>query len=283
MKRSAKLLSFVICLLLPLVCNAQKAGQQQAGQIHCGHGEAYAYLYGSMATMEISTTLKCGQPVIVLDRSDNFLHVRTDTGEDGFVPAGNVIFVKPGTVVKAPTVPAKRELTHYDDPDRLAAEARPAAPRIEIILPRQTPVHLKLSRTLSSATAHVGEEVTFEVAQDVIVGGVTVIAKGAPGVGAVTEAEPKKRMGKAGKLNVGVTSVVLANNEKITLRSFGAQQSVDEKSGMTVPLLRGKEVTLSKDTEIIAYVDDDVHLKVSSFAAAQQQQKAQAVPQPPNQ
>jgi SH3-like domain-containing protein len=282
MKRSAKLLSFVICLLLPLVCNAQKAGQSRAGQIHCAHGEGYAYLYSSMATMEISTTLKCGQPVSILDRSDNFLHVRADTGEDGFVPAGNVIFVKPGTVVKAPTAPTKRELTHYDDPARLAAEVRPAPPRDEIILPRQTPVHLKLSRTLSSATAHVGEEVTFEVTQDVIVGGVTVIAKGASAAGAVTEAEPKKRMGKAGKLNVGVASVVLANNEKISLRSFGADQSADQKSGMTVPLLRGKDVTLSKDTQITAYVDDDVHLKVSSFAAARPATAAQSSPSPQN-
>jgi hypothetical protein len=288
MKRSAKLPSFVICLLFPLVCNAQKAGQKapagqsQAGQIHCAHGEGYAYLYGSMATMEISTTLKCGQPVSILDRSDNFLHVQTDTGEDGFVPAGNVIFVKPGTVMKAPTTPAKRELTHYDDPARLAAEVRPGASRNEIILPRQTPVHLKLTRTLSSATAHVGEEVTFEVTQDVIVGGVTVIAKGAPAVGAVTEAEPKKRMGKAGKLNVGVTSVVLANSEKISLRSFGADQSADQKSGMTVPLLHGKDVTLSKDTEITAYVDDDVHLKVSNFAAAPPAAAAQSSPSPQN-
>ena len=288
MKRSAKLLAFVICLLLPCICSAQRsgskpvAGQPQAGQIHCAHGEGYAYLYSSMATMEISTTLKCGQPVSILDRSDTFLHVRADTGEDGFVPAGNVIFVKAGTVVKAPAAPTKRELTHYDDPARLAAEVRSAAPRNEIILPRQTPVHLKLSRTLSSATAHVGEEVTFEVTQDVIVGGVAVIAKGAPAVGAVTEAEPKKRMGKAGKLNVGVTSVVLANNEKISLRSFGANQSVDQKSCMTVPLLHGKDITLSKGTEITAYVDDDVHLKVSSFAAARPAAAAQSSPSPQN-
>jgi len=184
-----KLFAFVICLLLPCVCSAQRgstkpvAGQPQAGQIHCAHGEAYAYLYSSMATMEISTTLKCGQPVSILDRSDAFLHVRTETGDDGFVPASSVVFVKPGTMVKAPTEPAKRELTHYDDPARLAAETRKAAPANEIILKRQTPVHLKLGRTLSSATAHVGEEVTFEVAQDVVVGGVTVIARGRPGWG----------------------------------------------------------------------------------------------------
>jgi hypothetical protein len=282
MKPSVKLFSFVICLLLPCVCNAQraqaqKAGQaRQAGQIQCSRGEAYAYLYSSMATMEISATLKCGQLITVLDRSDNFLHVRTDAGDDGFVPLNNVLFVKAGAAVKAPAASTKRELTHYDDPARLAAERRAANPPKEIILPHMTAVHLKLGRTLSSATAHIGEEVPLEVAQDVVVGGVTVIAKGTPAVGAVTEAEPKKRMGKAGKLNVGVTSVLLANNEKIALRSFGSDQNVEQKSGMSMPLLHGKDVTLAKDTEITAYVDDDVHLKISSFAAAAQ---ANASPQ----
>jgi hypothetical protein len=105
-----------------------------------------------------------------------------------------------------------------------------------------------------------------------------VISKGAPGVGAVTEAEPKKRMGKAGKLNVSVTSVVLANNGKIVLRSFGIEQSVEQKSGMTLPLVRGKDVTLAKDTEIIGYVDSDLHLKAASFAAAHS--ATQALSQP---
>ena len=113
-----------------------------------------------------------------------------------------------------------------------------------------------------------GEEVNFEVAQDVIVRGVTVIAKGAPAIGAVTEAEPKKRMGKAGKLDVSVNSVVLANNEKIALRSFGIEHNADQKSGMTIPLLRGKDVTLSKDAEITGYVDTDLRLKAASFAVA---------------
>jgi hypothetical protein len=276
MKPSAKLLSFVICLLLPCVCSAQRGSQKpvtnppQAGQIQCAHGEGYAYLYSSMITMEISTTLKCSQRVTILDRSDNFLHVRTDTGDDGFVPLNNVIFIKPGTVVKGPATSTKRELTHYDNPALLAAEARSAAPPKEIILPHMTAVHMKLGVALSSATAKVGEEVPLEVTQDVIVGGITVIAKGTPAVGAVTEAEPKKRMGKAGKLNVGVTSVMAANNEKIALRSFGSNQSADQGSGISMPLLRGKDVTLEKDTEITAYVDDDVHLKLASFATAAQ-------------
>jgi len=31
--------------------------------------------------------------------------------------------------------------------------------------------------------------------------------------------------------------------------------------------VRGKDVTMTKDTEITAYVDGDLHLKAASFAA----------------
>jgi hypothetical protein len=264
MKRSVKMYAVVFCLLLPLSCKAQKLGQ-----IECSRQEGYVYLYSSMATMEISTTLKCGQRVTVLDRSDNVLRVRTDTGEEGFVPLSNVGFFKPGTTPKAAApAPVKRELTHYDNPARVAAASHPAASAQEIVLANQTPVHLKLMRELSSATAHVGEEVNFEVAQDVIVGGLVVISKGAPAVGAVTEAEPKKRMGKGGKINVSVASVLLANNEKLALRSFGIEQPSDQKTSMTIPLMHGKDVTLAKDTEMTAYVDGDQRLRAASFAAA---------------
>jgi hypothetical protein len=263
MKRSAKTYAFVFCLLLPLSCKAQKLGQ-----IECTRQEGYVYIYSSMATMEISTTLKCGQRVTVLDRSDNVLHVRTDTGEEGFVPLNNVGFFKPGTAPKASApVATKRELTHYDNPARLAAASQPAPSDRELVLRNQTAVRLKLVRELSSASAHVGEEVNFEVAQDVVVGGLVVIAKGAPAVGAVTEAEPKKR-GKGGKINASVASVLLANNEKIAVRSFGIEQPADQKTGMGLSLIHGKDVTLAKDTEMTAYVDGDLRLKAGSFAAA---------------
>jgi hypothetical protein len=260
MKRSAKMLPVFFCLLLPVVCNAQKLGQ-----VACAKQDGYIDLYSSVATMEIRATLKCGQQVQILDRSDNFIHVLTDKGEDGFVAANSLIFLKTAAAAKSPTARARQKQPASSTPQN--ASPAPAPPQ-EIILPNQTPVHLKLGRELSSATAHVGEEVNFEVARDVIVGGLVVIAKGAPAVGAVTEAEPSKRMGKAGKLNVSVASVLLANNEKIALRSFGADQSVDQKGGMALPLRHGKDVTLAKDTEITAYVDGELHLKAANFAAA---------------
>jgi hypothetical protein len=170
--------------------------------------------------------------------------------------------------VRGSATAAKRELTHYDNPDRLAAASRTAAAAPEIILPNQMAVHLKLGRELSSATAHVGDEVNFEVAEPVIINGKTVIYRGAPAAGSVTEAEPKGRMGKAGKLNVSVSSVQLANGEKLPLRSFGINTSNETKSGMSLPKFHGKEITFSQGAEMTAYVDGDQHLKAASFAAA---------------
>jgi hypothetical protein len=263
MKLSAKVLAVILFLLAPAVGRAQKLGI-----VACSKQDGYIDLYSSVTTLEIRATLKCGQQVQVLDRFDNFIHVRTEKGEDGFVDANSLTFVKTAPAAKASAARGKKQPSAAALASSRATPPPAPAPPREIILPHQTAVHLKLDRTLSSATAHVGEEVNYEVTQDVVIGGVTVIGKGAPAIGAVTEAEPKKRLGKAGKLNVSVTSVVLANSQKITLRSFGAEQGVDQKSGMKLPLLRGKDVTLAKDTEITAYVDDDVHLKVSSFAAA---------------
>jgi hypothetical protein len=265
MTKNAKMLTVFAFLLMPAVSNAQKLGQ-----IACSKQDGYIDLYSSIATLEIRAALKCGQQVQILDRSDNFVHVMTDKGEDGFVAANSVLYVKTASAAKSAATRGKQKQqasAAQSDASGRSASPAPAPPR-EIILARQTPVHLKLGRELSSATAHVGDEVNFEVSQDVIVGGVTVIAKGALGFGAVTEAEPKKRMGKAGKLNVSVNAVVLANNEKIVLRSFGIEQSVEQKSGRNIPLLRGKDVTLTKDAEITAYVDNDTRLKVASFAAA---------------
>lgn len=263
MKLNAKVLAVILFLLAPAVGRAQKLGI-----VACSKQDGFVDLYSSVTTLEIRATLKCGQQVQVLDRFDNFVHVRTEKGEDGFVDANSLNFVKTAPAAKASAARGKKQPSAAAlASSRGTTPPAPAPPR-EIILPHQTAVHLKLDRTLSSATAHVGEEVTYEVTQDVVVGGVTVIAKGAPAIGAVTEAEPKKRMGKAGKVNVSVTSVVLANNQKIALRSFGAEQTADQKSGMKLPLLRGKDVTLAKDMDVTAYVDDDIHLKVSSFAAA---------------
>lgn len=74
----------------------------------------------------------------------------------------------------------------------------PHAPRALDTLPDGTAVRLRLTENLSSASAKAGQQVPFEVIEEVDVEGVTVIAKGAQAIGTVTSAEPKKTMGRGG-------------------------------------------------------------------------------------
>ena len=162
-------------LLAPAVGRAQKLGI-----VACSKQDGFIDLYSSVTTLEIRATLKCGQQVQVLDRFDNFIHVRTEKGEDGFVDANSLTFVKTPPAAKASAARGKKQPSAAALASSRATPPPAPAPPREIILPHQTAVHLKLDQTLSSATAHVGEGVTYEVTENVIVGGLTVIAKGAP-------------------------------------------------------------------------------------------------------
>src|SRR5258705_6017500 len=86
-------------------------------------------------------------------------------------------------------------------------------------LAEDTPVRLRVSQTLSSATAKLNDKVDFEVVEDIKVGNLVVIAQGATAIGTVTEARTKKSFGRAGKLNVNIDYVRLANGDKVPLRA----------------------------------------------------------------
>ena len=82
-----------------------------------------------------------------------------------------------------------------------------------------TAVKLRLSETISSADAKTGQQVPFEVTDDVVVQGITIIPKGTQALATVTDAESKKRMGRGGKLDVNVDSTRLIDGEKVQLRA----------------------------------------------------------------
>jgi hypothetical protein len=144
-----------------------------------------------------------------------------------------------------------------------------------------TPVKLRTARTISSADAHTGETVDFEVLEDVLVGGTLVVPKGGIAWGTVTEAEPKRRMGRGGKLNVNIDSVRLLDGEKIPLRAVKDTKGGGHVGAMTgamvatsivffpaAPLflfMRGKDITIPKGTEITAYASGDTKLDQAKF------------------
>ena len=143
----------------------------------------------------------------------------------------------------------------------------------KLILEDGTPVRLRLSRTLSSADCKTGDRIDFEVMDPVVLDGTTAIPQGSIAFGTVTDAEHKKSMGRAGKLNIAIVAVRLANSEKANLRAVKETKGGGHVGAMTgaivatsiiffpaAPLflfVHGKDITIPQGTEITAYVDGD--------------------------
>jgi PEGA domain len=144
-----------------------------------------------------------------------------------------------------------------------------------------TPVKLRTARTISSADAHTGDTLDFEVLEDIFVSGVLVVPKGGIAWGTVTEAEPKRRMGRGGKLNVNIDSVRLTDGEKVALRAVKDTQGGGHVGAMTGAMvatsivffpaapfflfMHGKDITIPKGTEITAYSSGDTRLDQAKF------------------
>jgi hypothetical protein len=159
-----------------------------------------------------------------------------------------------------------------------AASAPPPAPNT---LLDGTPVKLRLSQTISSSNTRVGQEIPFEVVEDISVDQVVVLAKGATAIATVTTAEHKKTMGRAGKLDISISYARLKDQEKVALRAIQENKGgghVGATTGAVVataivffpaaPLflfIHGKDVTIPQGTEITAFVEGDMHLDMTKF------------------
>src|SRR5437870_3042404 len=144
-----------------------------------------------------------------------------------------------------------------------------------------TPVKLRIGRTVSSADAHVGETVDFEVLDEVRLTNLLIIPKGGVAWATVTEAQSKRRMARGGKLDMNIDSVRLVDGEKIALRAVKEVKGGGHTGAMTgamvgtavvffpaAPLflfMHGKDITIPKGTEITAYISGDTRLDQAKF------------------
>lgn len=153
---------------------------------------------------------------------------------------------------------------------------------VEIILQDKTPVKLRLTRELSSADALAGENVDFEVVEDVKIGEVVVIKRDATAIATVTNARPKRRLGRGGKLDVVLNSVQLASGEKVALSASREARGTGKVGAMTgglvatgilffpaAPLflfMKGKNISIPKGTEITGYINGETVLDARKFS-----------------
>ncbi|HXI25389.1 MAG TPA: hypothetical protein VNG71_16105 [Pyrinomonadaceae bacterium] len=175
------------------------------------------------------------------------------------------------------------QTTAPKDPKAVPAQSSAPAPKAPLTfgLVEDTPIRIKLARTMSSKDAKVDERVEFEVFDDVKVGDVVVIERGSMAIATVTEAHPKRRMGRAGKLKMNIDYVRLASGEKVPLRAVKGGSGGNHVAAMTgamvatgivffpaAPLflfMHGKDITIPKGTEITAYVAADTPLDPAKF------------------
>ena len=161
------------------------------------------------------------------------------------------------------------------------APSQPSSPQIAFGLLDATPIKLRLSRTMSSKDAKTGETVDFEVLEDVKIGDVIVAPRGGIALATVTNAQPSRRMGKGGKLDINIDYLRLVNGEKVALRAIKEGKGGSHTGAMTgaivasailffpaAPLflfMKGKNITIPKGTEITSYVNGDVVLDPKTF------------------
>src|ERR1700733_6184662 len=93
-------------------------------------------------------------------------------------------------------------------------QATPPAAQPRFVLEDGTPVKLVLNETVSSANQHKGNLVIFAVAEDVKIGDVIVIPKGANAWATITIARPKGKIGRAGRIELWGEKGPPADGEK---------------------------------------------------------------------
>jgi hypothetical protein len=162
------------------------------------------------------------------------------------------------------------------------AESKPTANNITLL--DGTPVKMRIGRTVSSKDAKIGETVDFEVLEDIKIGEKIVIARGAVALATVTNAKPKGRLGKGGKLDINIDSVRLVNGEKIALRAVKQTKGGGKTGVMTGAIvassilffpaapfflfMKGKDISIPKGTEITGYINGDIPIDSNKLVTA---------------
>src|ERR1700760_1508146 len=96
-----------------------------------------------------------------------------------------------------------------------------------------TPIKLQVNRTVSSANEKVGNEVSFDVLEETRINELVIIPKGGLAMGTVTEADHKKSMGRAGKLDINIDYVRMADGEKVALKATEGGKAGGHTGAMT--------------------------------------------------
>jgi hypothetical protein len=141
------------------------------------------------------------------------------------------------------------------------------------ILRQGTPVHLVFATGVNSKTADVGDKIQLTLAEDIRVGDMLLVTKGAPAVATVTQVDKTGAGGAPGNIAFELNSLD-ANGNAVKL--WGSEtlegQPKPPNAAVLVPyvglftLLRhGKDAEIKPGTPVTAYVDADTSLSTANW------------------
>jgi hypothetical protein len=159
----------------------------------------------------------------------------------------------------------------------LAALALPwvsfCQPPQQAVLPEGTPLRMRMNRTVSSADAHVGDNVDFETLDDINLGDLVVIPHGSTAMATVTDAIPKRRMARGGRLAMNIDYVRLPSGGRLALRGVQGGKGGGHTGAMTGAIvatsivffpaapfflfMHGKDMVIPKGHEVTVYTNTD--------------------------
>lgn len=144
-----------------------------------------------------------------------------------------------------------------------------------VAVAKDTLIRIKIVTPLDTRSSRVGDAVTFQASDDVYVGGLLVIGKGAYGTGKVAKIEPAKNFGRDAKLEVSFDSIDSMDGSKIDTflgeKAKEETKSLAKAAGATVAgmvllgpigvvggaFVQGQDITIPAGTELFIQTKND--------------------------
>jgi len=142
----------------------------------------------------------------------------------------------------------------------LAANAAP----LNVVLADGTPVRLTLGNAAAAKGVRMGENLELEVAEDVRVNEVVVIAKGSIANAEATNLRSGLN-GHGGWIDINLDSVTLADGQRVPIRSTKNKPFRDQG---TIVSNSGQDASIAQGTDVTAYISGDQSLDLTRLRAA---------------
>jgi len=156
----------------------------------------------------------------------------------------------------------------------LAAATAPTA----LMLADGTPIHLRIVHGLSFSALKLDDLIELEVAEDVRVNGVLVLARGTRAMANLTVAEAKSRWGRGGKLGLNLDAIKLLNGVSAPVRAtklaappllfaFGKDESFPEGAPVEVCILGDLKLDPATFLEDVLFTSNPPGALVTMYGA----------------